>query len=57
VRGTATAAIDGVIGIAYNGHSTPVTTQDSTVSTPTSSGASSTPVPVNVAFDVAAGTA
>jgi hypothetical protein len=37
-RGTANAVIDAVIGIAYNAHSLPITTQDTTVATLQSGG-------------------
>lgn len=57
VRATANAAIDSVDVTLYHAHSTPLTAQDSTVSTPTSSGGSSSPAPVNVIFDATAGTA
>ncbi len=56
-RGTANAVIDSIVVIAHNPHSYPVPSQDSTVSTPTSSGMGSTAVPVNVARYVVAGTA
>ena len=67
VRGTANAAIDAVIGIAYNAHSYPVTTQDTTVSTPQAGGSGMVnlpgadnqagPYPVNVVTYGTLGTA
>jgi len=60
-RGTANAVLDSLIGIAYNAHSLPITTQDSTVSVPAAGGSgmngSGAAAPVNVVRYAGLGTA
>lgn len=61
-RGTANAAVDAVIGIAYNAHSLPITSQPATVSTPVTggsgqAGAGVPAIPVNVIRYAGLGTA
>ena len=60
-RGTANAVVDFVLGILYNAHSLPITTQPSTVSTPATGGSGSqgagAAVPVNVIRYAGLGTA
>lgn len=60
-RATANAAVDAIIMIGYNAASTPITTQDSTVSVPAAGGSGSqgsgVGIPINVIDYATAGTA